>query len=292
MAYEIVIFFGSMSLILLIISLLPLPVLRKERGIIYMLTLRVLVMLCMFIAFSMTASYATVITSSPSINATTSYTYYYFQPVNSLYNSTDHYYKMGATNYNSITNLTFLLPNVPGHYEIAKFITNSTSPNQSIYTPGIYQVHVHAATNNNTPGGVQLYSEVWIMGPNDNNLYMIGRTALTPQLQANDSEYISNFYNNQTIATNASNRLAVYLFANYTASFGTPANVFLYLGQYANPHLSVPTAYHGTSNTIQAIQLSSTDFGILGDFTTVYIVVVIGTMLYDTLWIFYRKEKE
>jgi hypothetical protein len=176
---------------------------------------------------------------TPTYN--TSYSYYYLTPSNSPYNLTDHFYNLTTSNYGSYTNLTFEIPAETGHFKIAQFITNSTRPDKSEFTTGIYQVHLHAGSNVSTSlSHIQLYVQVWLVAPNDNNIYMLGQTPLSQQLQGEDTEYIMNFYNNQTTITSASDRLALFIFANETDSFGNPSNVSLYMGGFANPHLSVP----------------------------------------------------
>ena len=198
------------------------------------------------IALFTTPAYTTILT--PNYNVTTtnmgnsivSYSYYYLQPTNSMFNANDFFYNLGTTNYNSLTTIHTVLPADNGQFKIAQFITNASAFSQNRITPGLYQVHIHASSNESST--IWLYSQIWLITPNDNNLFMIGQTSLSHTLSLTDSEYISNFYNNYTIGINSTDRLAIFIFANQT-TFGSPGNVILYIGALSNPHLSVPTTY-------------------------------------------------
>jgi|SRR5579872_590275 len=192
---------------------------------------------------SYSVNYKTI--SQCTLNSTVGYEYFYLDPTNSMYNLTDSFYELDTKPYGTFTNLTFKLPPASGHYKIAQFITNAIEPNQNVYPKGLYQVHIHAGTNDTT-STVHLYSQLWAIGANDNNLFMIGETPLSQALQQNDTEYLNNFFNNQTFIFNKTDRLALFVFANYTASFGSPANVSLYIGQSANPHVSIPEVSNST----------------------------------------------
>jgi hypothetical protein len=197
---------------------------------------------------------------------TTTYTYYYFSPANSLYNISDQFYTLqdypyyNTMNTLGFTNLTTKVPAENGHYKIAQFITNAFEPNIATFTKGIYQVHLHSADNfSSSLSDVALYTQVWVVGNNDDNLFMLGQSGLSQTLQDNDTEYISNFYLNQTTLLNPTDRLAIFVFANIISGFGNPANVSLYMGGVDNSHISVPTTTQNpcqftaeTSNTVLA----------------------------------------
>lgn len=127
-----------------------------------------------------------------------------------------------------------------GIFRVANFITPAGEPGLKVLTSGIYQVHIHASSN----GSAELFSQVWIMGQsdaghNDNDIYMIGQTPLTHTLTLEQGVYTGSFYSNQSYSIPASDRVAVYIYANVTA-FSVPLNVTIYEGGGANPHLTLP----------------------------------------------------
>jgi len=195
---------------------------------------------------TLTPAYSAVMTNSTNINYATSYAYFYLSPSQSAFNATDPFNALDAFQYGIYTGLSNTLPADNGHFKLAQFITYDPL-GLSTLSKGIYQIHLHASSDENSVD--QLYSQLWVVAPNDNNFYMVGQTPLSQQLNGQDEEYVANFYNNQTTIVSPADYLALFVFINQT-TFGSPDTITLYMGGIANSHVSLPTTVSTSANQI------------------------------------------
>lgn len=187
------------------------------------------------------------------VNYSTIYTYYYLNATNSIYNLTDVFMGLNTSRVYPFTNITIKIPATSGHFKIAQFITDNNIPDLTSISKGLYQIHIHGAINQSF-SQVKLYAQLWTINGSDNNEFMIGQSNNSTFMSNVSSEYILNFYNNQSVNISTSDRIALFVFANATASFGNPTNVSLYMGGIANSHISIPKviAHAQITNTITA----------------------------------------
>ena len=232
----------------------------------------------------------------------TNYTYYYLTTNGSTFNATDSYYNLSTTKQLlPVNTIVFLSPSggthpgsttPAGRYLIAKFVTMPGYPNITNVGPGIYQVHMHASSN--SIGGVQLYEQLWIENPQDSNIFMVGQTQLSNQLQIGNAEYTDTFSNNQSIAIPTNDRFALYVFANMTTAASNNNNVTLYFGDGNNPHVSVPfgipaSLNHLAFNNVSSTAMSNTITSYTAMNTSAYSehpLNQVGFWVYFTFWSF------